>query len=133
MRSRIIPAIPETVLSYNIGDKAALLENAASRLGMKHMAIPADKAGEPLGFIAGYSGFISNGSSVSAEGECVIFSGISSKRLDALLKEMRAEGLDIPLKAVITPHNQSMSIERLLTELEREHEAVTRSLSHNKK
>ena len=127
MKSRIIPTIPETVLSYNIGGKSAALEAAASALGMRHIPIPADKAGETLGFLAGCGGFSSNGTKISAEGECVIFSGISSKRLDLLLKEMRRAGLDIPLKAVITAHNQSQSVEWLLKELAKEHEAVTKA------
>ncbi|MDE6764003.1 MAG: DUF3783 domain-containing protein [Oscillospiraceae bacterium] len=127
MRSRVIPTIPETVLSYRIGEKAAALETAASALGMKHTPIPEDKAGETLGFLAGYGGFSSNGSDISADGECVIFSGISSKRLDLLLKEMRRAGLDIPLKAVITAYNQNQSVEWLLKELAKEREAIAKS------
>lgn len=124
MKSRIIPTIPETILSYNIGEKAAKLEEAASSLNMKHVPIPADKAGETVGFLAGYSGFSSNGTENSAEGECIIFSGITSKRLDALLKAMRGRGLDIPLKAVVTQHNQNKSVEWLLSELAKEHKAI---------
>lgn len=124
MKSRIIPTIPETILSYNIGEKAAKLEETANSLNMKHVPIPADKAGETVGFLAGYSGFSSNGTEISAEGECVIFSGITSKRLDALLKAMRDRGLDIPLKAVVTQHNQNKSVEWLLSELAKEHKAI---------
>lgn len=124
MKSRIIPTLPETILSYNIGEKAAKLEEAAGSLNMKHVPIPADKAGETVGFLAGYSGFSSNGTEISAEGECVIFSGITSKRLDALLKAMRDRGLDIPLKAVVTQHNQNKSVEWLLSELSKERAAI---------
>lgn len=124
MKSRIIPTIPETILSYNIGEKAAKLEEAASSLNMKHVSIPTDKAGETVGFLAGYSGFTSNGTEISAEGECIIFSGITSKRLDQLLKAMRDRELDIPLKAVVTQHNQSQSVEWLLSELEKERKSI---------
>ena len=125
MRSRIIPTIPETVLSYNItGERLELLVSAADFLGMKHTVIPTEKAGETVGFLAGYNGFPSNNTEVSAAGECVIFSGISSKRLDSLLKAMRERGLDIPLKAVVTAHNQSKSVEWLITELSKEHEKI---------
>lgn len=124
MRSRIIPTVPETVLSYNLGEKEPLLEEAAASLNMKHTKIPSDMAGEPIGFLAGYGGFVSNGASVTAEGECVIFSGISSKRLDTLLKAMREKGLDIPLKAVVTQHNQGKSVKWLLEELEKERKAI---------
>ncbi len=129
MKARIIPTIPETVLSYNIGDKKEALEKAAASLNMKHIEIPLDKAGENLGFLAGYSGFVSNGTAAAAAGECVIFSGISGKRLDLLLKAMRGAGLDIPLKAVVTAHNQSKSVEWLLGELAKEHEAMTKAQS----
>lgn len=124
MKSRIIPTIPETILSYNIGEKAEKLEETANSLNMKHVPIPADKAGETIGFLAGYSGFSSNGTEISAEGECIIFSGITSKRLDVLLKAMRGRKLDIPLKAVVTQHNQNKSVEWLLSELAKEHKAI---------
>lgn len=124
MKSRIIPTIPEAILSYNIGEKAAKLEEAANSLNMKHVPIPKNKAGETVGFLAGYSGFVSNGTEISAEGECIIFSGITSKRLDQLLKAMRERELDIPLKAVVTQHNQSQSVEWLLDELSKERAAI---------
>ena len=125
MKARIIPTILETVLSYNIlGERLSLLEKAVSASGMKHAIISTDKAGETIGFLAGYKGFSSNGTNISADEECVIFSGISSKRLDVLLKNMRNAGLDIPLKAVVTAYNQSMSLKELLAELKKEHEAL---------
>lgn len=124
MKSRIIPTIPETILSYNIGEKAAKLEEAANSLNMKHVPIPNDKAGETVGFLAGYSGFVSNRTEISAEGECIIFSGITSKRLDVLLKAIRDRELDIPLKAVVTQHNQNKSVEWLLGELAKERKSI---------
>lgn len=126
MKARIIPTIPETVLHYNIGAKKILLEQTAASLNMKCTEIPLDKAGESIGFLAGYNGFTSNGSAAAAEGECLIFSGIEGKRLDMLLKAMRMAGLNIPLKAIVTATNQSKSVEWLLEELKKEHEAMTR-------
>ncbi|MBQ7980412.1 MAG: DUF3783 domain-containing protein, partial [Oscillospiraceae bacterium] len=52
--------------------------------------------------------------------------GIEGKRLDLLLKAIRAAGLNIPLKAIVTATNQSKSVEWLLDELKKEHEAMTR-------
>lgn len=124
MKSRIIPTIPETVLSYKIGEKAADLKKAADSLNIKHTVIPDDSAGESIGFLAGYSGFVSNGSKICADGECIIFSGINNKRLDLLLKAMREKKLEIPLKAVVTQHNQSKSVVWLLEELAKEHKAI---------
>ncbi|MCM1024774.1 MAG: DUF3783 domain-containing protein [Prevotella sp.] len=127
MKSRIIPSLPETILSYNIGAKAETLEKTANSLNMKHVPVPSDKAGETVGFLAGYGGFTSNGTEITAEGECVIFSSISSKRLDLLLKAMHENGLDIPLKAVVTPHNQNQTVAWLLTELAKERAAIEKA------
>ncbi|MCH5193373.1 MAG: DUF3783 domain-containing protein [Oscillospiraceae bacterium] len=124
MKARIIPALPETVLSYGIGEKGSALDRITESLGMVHKAIPEDKAGEQVGFLAGYGGFSSNGSSVRAEGECLIFSGIEGNRLDTVLKAIRAEGISIPLKAIVTATNQSQTLEWLLDELAKEHEAM---------
>ncbi len=125
MKSRIIPTLPETVLYYNLtGEKEESLERALSPLGIKHIKIPPDKAGETLGFLAGYNGFPERGTPLTADGECLVFSGINGKRLDELLKATRREKLNIPLKAVMTAHNQKMTVAELLTELEKEHAAV---------
>ena len=121
MKSRIIPTLPETVLSYGIGEKSEALDRITEALGMTHKVIPEDQAGEQVGFLAGSGGFSSNGSSVSAEGECLIFSGIEGNRLDMILKTLRAEGVSIPLKAIVTGANQSQTLEWLLEELAKEH------------
>lgn len=131
MKARIIPTIPETVLTYNLGEKTALLEKTAVSLGMRYITISSDKAGESLGALAGYNGFTFNGSSVTAEGECVIFSGITGKRLDQLLRAMREAGINIPLKAIITAHNQSKSVKWLLEELKKEHELINKAKRAN--
>ncbi len=127
MKARIIPEIPEMVMAYDIGGKAPMLKQTAESLNMKYLEIPSDKAGESIGFLAGYRGFSSNGSVASADGECVIFSGINSKRLDVLLKAMRDSGVKIPLKAVVTPTNQSKSVCWLIEELAKEHEAMMKA------
>ena len=127
MKARIIPTLPETVLSYGIGEKGAALDKITESLGMVHKVIPENQAGEQVGFLAGYGGFSSNGSSVRAQGECLIFSGIEGNRLDMILKTLRAEGVSIPLKAIVTATNQSQTLEWLLEELAKEHEAMAQA------
>lgn len=127
MKSRIIPTLPETVLSYNLdSERAEALSKVTEASGIKHTIIPLDKAGESVGYLAGFAGFSSNGSAMTAEGECVIFSGIDGKRLDAVLKAMRAAGIVIPLKAIVTAHNQSQSVKWLIEELTKEHARLSR-------
>lgn len=132
MRSRIIPQVPETVISYGLDEEREnLLRDAAASLGMKYKKIDPDMAGETVGFLAGFGGFVSGSTRKTVSGECVIFSALTSKRLDALLKAMRDRRLDIPLKAVVTEHNQSKTVEWLIAELSREHEAMKKAARDN--
>ncbi len=124
MRAHTIPSLPKTVLSYNIGEKAAALDNIAARLGIKHVIIPLDKAGESIGYLAGYKGFSQNNSSESTDAECVILSGFSSADMNELLRAMRSDNVIIPLKAVVTEHNQNKSVKWLTAELQKERAAI---------
>lgn len=53
-----------------------------------------------------------------------VFSGLAGPELDGLLADLRAGGAAIPLKAVVTAHNQAWPFARLLEELTEEHAAV---------
>ena len=115
------------MLSYGIGEKAEALDRITEALGMTHKVIGENQAGEQVGFLAGYGGFSSNGSSVSVKGECLVFSGIEGSRLDMILKTLRAEGVSVPLKAIVTGANQSQTLVWLLEELAKEHEAMAQA------
>lgn len=47
--------------------------------------------------------------------------GLVGKRLDQLLNEMVKAGIELPVKMVITPHNESWPFGRLIEEVGREH------------
>ena len=47
--------------------------------------------------------------------------GLVGKRLDQLLNEMVKAGIELPVKMVITPHNESWPFGRLIEEVSREH------------
>ena len=47
--------------------------------------------------------------------------GLVGKRLDQLLNEMVKVGIELPVKMVITPHNESWPFGRLIEEVSREH------------
>lgn len=128
MKSRIIPTLPETVLSYNLDEeRSEILSQVTEALGMTHRKISPDQAGETVGFLAGFAGFSPNNSGITDEGECVIFAGIPNSRLNMILKAMRGAGLAIPLKAVVTEHNQSQTLKWLIEELTKEHELMSKA------
>ena len=55
-----------------------------------------------------------------------VLDGFTEKRLDILLREMKAYGVSVPYKAMVTEHNIGWTLSDLFTELVREHEAVHR-------
>ena len=53
-----------------------------------------------------------------------VLDGFTEKRLDILLREMKAYGVSVPYKAMVTEHNIGWTLSDLFTELVREHEAM---------
>ena len=51
----------------------------------------------------------------------LVFCGLSSARLDAVLAALRRKGVRIPHKAVLTPHNAEWTPVQLFSELDEEH------------
>ncbi len=51
----------------------------------------------------------------------LVFCGLSSERLDAVLAALRRKGVRIPHKAVLTPHNAAWTPVQLFSELDKEH------------
>ena len=53
-----------------------------------------------------------------------LLDGFTEKRLNILLREMKAYGVSVPYKAMVTEHNIGWTLSDLFTELVREHEAM---------
>ena len=60
----------------------------------------------------------------AAELPALVMANLKDGQLDLLLAGLRAQGLRIPLKAVVTPTNLSWVFRDLLTELARERQAL---------
>ena len=54
----------------------------------------------------------------------MVLDGFTEKRLDILLREMKAYGVSVPYKAMVTEHNIGWTLSDLFAELVREHEAM---------
>lgn len=124
MKARIINPIPESVIVYKTGDNFNGIKKIADRLNMKTIAAADDQAGEQVGFLAGYGGFSSNGSSEEFPEGCLIFSAVTGKKLDLFLAELRKSGISVPYKAVVTASNQSWTLSNLIKELIKEREQL---------
>lgn len=58
------------------------------------------------------------------EEPALVMCRFSAAQVDSLLAALRAAGIALPLKAVLTEHNRAWSMRALLEELRREHAAM---------
>ena len=59
------------------------------------------------------------------EAEFMLLCALGDRQLDRLLAAMRRAGAAVPYKAVLTEQNRSWTLERLIREVAREHEALS--------
>ena len=59
------------------------------------------------------------------EAEFMLLCGLGGRQLDRLLAGMRRAGAVVPHKAVLTEQNRSWTLEKLIREVMREHEALS--------
>ena len=81
----------------------------------------------PVGALAGIRGLADTDEIYSGElftEPMLLLRGFTDSRLDLLLASMRKDGIQIPLKAVLTSENQTWNSLALYEELKKEHEAL---------
>ena len=127
MKSRIKLA-EQIILSYGI-DKEEIdkINQIASKFNVKHKTVSKENLNEKIGFLCEFKSF-EKSDEVNANEcneKCLVFSGILQKNISSLLKELKINGINIPLKAMVTPSNQSWSLFDLIEELKKEHKFMT--------
>lgn len=123
MKSRLITA-SERIIAYKQEKNLPKLQRISDKLRIKLVIAQDADADSPLGYFAGFEGFSKSEKILESTDPCIIFSGLSSRRIDAVLSEMKKTGLSVPLKAVVTASNQSWSIKKLTAELAKERSAL---------
>ena len=58
-------------------------------------------------------------------GELLLMAGLSSQRVDQVLRAIRKAGLSLPYKAVLTAANQSWNVWKLFQEIKEEHQKMS--------
>ena len=113
------------ILLYNIkGEKEMKIRLAAYRLGLTCVSVAPSDFGRPLGLLLGLPGYAPGGEAAEDfPDEMLVMEELSSELLDA----MRAMGVSVALKAVVTESNRAWSAAALCAELKKEHEAMRRA------
>lgn len=120
----------ETILLFHFSDKDRRnkLTRALLPLRMKVREVKREDYLQPLGYLAGNKEILPNEEVYTGEEpeeEMLLMAGLSSQRVDMVLKAIRKSGIGmIPYKAVLTPSNQNWNALKLLEELKAEHEKM---------
>ena len=129
----MMKASVEMALLYNFQDpeRARKVKSALLCMGVRAKTVEPEDYGQPLGALAGLSGFDA-AETVGADmaEEMLVLYRFTSKRLDDLLARLRKGGVgNIPYKAAITETNIGWSGVQLYQELVKEREAIQQGQS----
>lgn len=106
-------------------EQTAALKTVLVRMGVRIKNVEAASAGQTVGFLLGRRGFAASDTPAEApSAPMLVLDGFTEKRLEILLREMKAHGVSVPYKAIVTEHNIGWSLSALFAELVREHEAM---------
>lgn len=106
-------------------EQTAVLKTVLVRMGVRIKNVEAASAGQTVGFLLGRKGFAESDTPAEAPSALMlVLDGFTEKRLEILLREMKAHGVSVPYKAIVTEHNIGWSLSALFAELVREHEAM---------
>ena len=118
------------VLLYRIGNESA--RDGALRAVLREkklltLDVTAAQLGETVGRLVSTNAAAAPKAEppqVASETEFMLLCGLGDRQLDRLLAAMRRAGAVVPHKAVLTEQNRSWTLERLIGEVAREHEAL---------
>lgn len=126
MKSRINKESP-LLIGYMIKEsKIETLTKIANSMKIPLKLCGRESAGEKIGFLVKFNGFEKSNKLPENinEDECLIMSGLNNKKMDKLLIEMKSNNISFPLKCIVTPYNQSWTLNSLIEELKKEYEQM---------
>ena len=129
MKARIRVQIPERVLTFAIEEEVRpKLTAVLEELGLGERLVTTDELGCKVGYLAGFYGYDGEAQPYTPPAEArgvLCMSGMSDSRMDALLTAVERQGVDLPLKAIVTAVNQNWPFGQLIEELIQERAALT--------
>lgn len=120
----------EAILLIHFTDRARRKQLIKALLPLKLplKEIPQEDYGKRIGYLAGMKELGSDEIGSAGEelsGELLVMAGLSSQRMDQVVRNIRKSGIYIPYKAVLTPSNQSWNVWELFDEIKKEHEKMS--------
>lgn len=117
MKARIKNPITESaVLLFFDSERASAVRKTLEGKGLRVLIPERSEYGKTVGCLTKLSPDAEGKGSTEfpESGELIIFSGLSSKRLDTALAALRENGLSVRFKAVVTQYNAKFTVAELL-------------------
>lgn len=132
MKARIVPPAPARALAWGIGAQSAQyapLAAACEQAGLGLRLVAGADLQKTVAALCGLPGAKEAPQAPPKAGAAawppaLVLYGLQGEALERFLDRLRAAGVQIPLKAVVTPTNQAWRFAALLDELLREHSAL---------
>ncbi len=106
-------------------EQTAALKTVLVRMGVRIKNVEAVSAGQTVGFLLNRKGFEPTDATADApSAPMMVLDGFTEKRLDILLREMKAHVFPCRTRPWSLEHNIGWTLSDLFTELVREHEAM---------
>lgn len=118
------------VLLYHIGNESGrdrALRDVLRERKLLTLDVTEAQLGETVGRLASTNAAVVPDVPPKAapEAEFMLLCDLGDRQLDRLLAAMRRAGAAVPYKAVLTERNRSWTLEKLIREVAREHEALS--------
>lgn len=116
------------VLLYNFRNEARRKKVKALlfRLALPSREVEPEEQGYPLGTLLGEPGEMpGEATDEPFTEEMLVMHGLAPRQFHGLVDGLRQQGVIVPLKAVVTPHNIQWTSARLHRELSAEHAAMS--------
>ncbi|MGN1411132.1 MAG: DUF3783 domain-containing protein [Oscillospiraceae bacterium] len=127
MKSRIVNKSPKMILSYGItGDKFNSLIEVTKSSGIVLRQVFPSELDIKVSQLLRVSQLNLEEYPLNCD-ECILIANFDNSSIDRLLSTLRSRGINVPIKATLTPTNQTWTFRYLLKELKSEHEELSKN------
>lgn len=118
------------VISYGIAwesERGGLLNRIIRELGFSLRKVNPSQLNDPVGYLAGvvaYRPAVHPFEGEAPEGEFLLLCNLGKRQLDDFLLALKAVGVTIPHKAVLTKENRDWPFSLLMSQVSQEHEQL---------
>lgn len=126
--------VSPTLLLYNLsGDQLTAIKRLCLKLRIRPQVVQPEAFGQSIGAVVGLCPADETAEPERFDAKMLVMAGFTNALLDRFLAGYRREQIEpVPLKAVLTPSNQSWSGAALCRALQQEHMAIQQQINGGK-